>query len=104
MDVERAEASRVEELARQKKAVGGHDERIGAKRPHALELRRVLQARRLRHGQSVIQREAFDRIQGRAQAAPGRTVGLGQDQGNLVAGGDDARQSSLSELGRAGED
>jgi len=38
------------------------------------------------------------------QAAAGRTVGLRQNQGDLVTCGDEARQSPLSELGRAGKD
>jgi len=38
------------------------------------------------------------------QAPAGRTVGLRENQDDVVAGGQQGRQRPFSELGRAGED
>jgi hypothetical protein len=72
------------------------------RRAHALRL--VLQALRLKHRQPAPGREPLYGACHGAQAAARGPIGLGENEGDLVAGVDDARESSLSELGRTGED
>ena len=57
----------------------------------------------LKEAMALLEGEALYRACGRAQTAPGGTIGLRKNQGDLVPRGGERRQSSFSELGRAGE-
>jgi hypothetical protein len=68
-----------------------------------LEFRGAFQPVRLKKRETMRCREPLDRTRRRLQASTRRPVGLRQHQGDFVACGQQARQSPLSELGRAGE-
>jgi hypothetical protein len=59
---------------------------------------------RLKKCHAVRRGETLDWTRRRLQASTRRPVGLRQYQDDFVACGQQARQSPLSELGRAGED
>jgi hypothetical protein len=65
---------------------------------------RALQVLGLKNSEAPRSREALHWAGNEAQAATGGTVGLCQDQGDLVARCRDARQGALGELRRASED
>lgn len=104
MHVERAVASRVKKRRRKQQAVRRHHKRI---RPHGanlFELRRAFQAAGLEDGDRPRSCEALHCTFQGPQTPTGGTVGLRENQRYLVACVHEARQHSLSELGRAGED
>jgi len=97
-------ATRLKQRQRQQQPVSRDHERVGAHRAHLVEFRGAFQAARLKDPNAVFHGEAFDRARYRAQPPASGSVGLRQNQDDLVANGHEARQCSLSELGRAGED
>jgi hypothetical protein len=104
MNVQRAKAARLEQSLRQKQTVSGDDERVRTQRSDVLELGRVFQAIGLEDRDALRDRETLHRTRRAAQAATGRAVGPREHQHDLVPRVGKRRQSSLSELGRAGED
>jgi hypothetical protein len=58
----------------------------------------------LRDAQASRQGKALDCARSGAHAAPGRPVGLGDDEGNLVSGFEQAAERLRGEFRRAGED
>ena len=105
MDVQRALRRGLEQRRRQEQAVGGDDQRVRL-RGHAPRSAScgVLSAQRLEHGEPALRREMLDRARRRSHAAAGRPVGLRQNERDVVAGVQQARQRARGELGRAGED
>jgi hypothetical protein len=59
---------------------------------------------RLRDGKAARKRELLDRARHRTHAAPGRAVGLGDDQRNFVASFEQALERLRGESWRPGED
>jgi hypothetical protein len=104
MDVQRAVTTGLEQRLRQEQAVSRNHQRIRARRTHLLYFRRVLQAQRLQNREVMRGRVALYCALRGVQAPAGGTVGLRENQGDLVAGGHQGRQRPFSELGGAGED
>ena len=111
VDVQAAARRRIEHPLRQDQPVGGHDHDIGLGRfdggagggglfgVFAVQA----QAARLGHGNAMLQRALLDGRGLQLHAAPGRTVGLGQHQGDGEARGEQAFKGNARELGRAGK-
>ena len=92
MQVDAAEARRVEDRPRQEQAVGADDREIGAERGELGLRLGILERARRAHRQA----QPLGRlVHGRAAqlvAAAGRAWRLGVDGGDLVAGGEQARR------------
>ena len=85
---------------RNKASVSGESEKV---RRALLAFAIEPQAVRLRHGQTVLQRQLLDRRGLQLHAAPRRAVGLGQHQGHGVARRQDGVERHGGKFGRASE-
>ena len=103
MDVPCAEGRHIEQRGRQQQAVSRYHEDIGTRSSHALDAigRDFLG---LVYIDAPRTRIALDGTRIGPQTAAGRTIGLGQNERELVAGFNQARQRRRCEFWRAGED
>jgi hypothetical protein len=111
VDVQAAQARRIEHPLRQDQAIGGHHHHIGLSGiDRGLGGSGVFgifavqtQAQRLGHGNAMLQRALLDGRGLQLHAAPGRTVRLGQHQRNFKTCSQQTLQGHARKFGRAGK-
>ena len=104
MDVDAAQARRLQHRLRQQQAVGHHHHQVGPIGGQALHIRRVLEIHRLLHRDGRLQRDLLDRAGCQLAPAPGRAVRLGVHRDHLVGRVDQGPQRGYGKVRRTGED
>jgi hypothetical protein len=104
MNVERAEARRIEHRLRQDQAVGGDDEQVCLHRGDPVARFLLLERFRLENRQPACRGQAFHGAGHGAQSATRGPVGLRQDECDFVTRGEQRGERALGEFRRSGED